>query len=74
MQILIKSGGLGPSHWRFVGPRWPALPRGGMGDEIRSPAGGSTGCVYRKCTADAVVDVIYPAMTYRKGYTEFQGR
>lgn len=23
-------------------------------------------------TADAVVDVIYPAMTYRKGYTEFK--
>ena len=23
-------------------------------------------------TADAVVDVVYPAMTYRKGYTEFK--
>ena len=68
---LDKSGGLGR---RTGGCGHAGLPCRGEGWAMKSvrPLAVPPVAYIENATADAVVDVIYPAMTYRKGYTEFK--
>ena len=68
---LDKSGGLGR---RTGGCGHAGLHCRGEGWAMKSvrPLAVPPVAYIENATADAVVDVIYPAMTYRKGYTEFK--